>query len=404
MSNDAPVFPPQLDGLAVRARTVCVGAGLLFVIGGLMNPAQGLRSYLFAFLFWLGLGIGCQSLLMIHHLSGGRWGIGIRRILEAGSRTLRYAVVGFLPLAAGVGQVFPWTHPHENDVLLQKKLLYLNVPFFLARAAFYFASWGILAELLSKWSLARDHTGDARYTDRLQGLSGGGLVLMGLTITFASVDWAMSLNPHWFSTIYGILFMVGQTLSALAFVIVLVARIGPERPLDAVISKESVHDLGKLLFAFVMLWAYISLSQFLIIWSANLPEEVPWYVGRLSHGWQYVAMLLLFFHFVLPFALLLSRDLKRNARALAAVAGALLVIRLVDLYWLLAPDLIAAATPHEPGHASPPVQLAGHWLDLVAPLFLGGLWLWLFSRELLSRPLLTPGDPELQELLAEARA
>jgi hypothetical protein len=396
-SSGQPVFPPQLDGLAVWARTLGVAAGLLFVAGAAMNPAQGLRSYLFAFLFWLGLAIGCQSLLMIHHLSGGRWGIGIRRILEAGSRTLRYAVVGFLPLALGVSQLFPWTHPDPGDALLQKKLLYLNVPFFLARAAFYFASWGLLAQLLSKWSLARDEQGDARYTDRLQGLSGGGLVLMGLTITFASVDWAMSLNPHWFSTIYGMLFMVGQTLSALAFVIVLVAWLGAEKPLDATISRESVHDLGKLLFAFVMLWAYISLSQFLIIWSANLPEEIPWYIRRLSGGWQLLALFLVLFHFALPFVVLLSRDLKRNPRLLAMVASGLLLVRLVDLYWLIAPDLSGHGE-----HASH--GISAHGLDLLAPLFLGGLWVWLFARELRTRPLLTPGDPELQELLAEGRA
>src|SRR6185503_4214167 len=157
----------------------------------------------------------------------------------------------------------------------------------------------------------------ARVGDRLQGLSGGGLVLMGLTITFASVDWAMSLNPHWYSTIYGILFMVGQALSALAFVIVLVALMGDEDPLRAAISRETVHDLGKLLFAFVMLWAYMALSQFLIIWSGNLPEEIPWYIRRLSGGWQYLALILVFFHFLLPFLLLLSRDVKRNARTLA---------------------------------------------------------------------------------------
>jgi hypothetical protein len=199
--------------------------------------------------------------------------------------------------------------------------------------------------------------------------------------------------------------MVGQALSALAFVIVLVAWVGTEKPLDAVISKESVHDLGKLLFAFVMLWAYIQLSQFLIIWSANLPEEIPWYIHRLSGGWQFVALLLVFFHFVLPFVVLLSRDLKRNPRLLAMVAGGLLLVRLVDLYWLIAPDAIAAgerlAGGHAAGaHAAAP-GLHAHWLDLATPVFLGGLWLLLFSRELRSRPLLTPGDPELQELLAE---
>lgn len=397
MSEPKVALPPQLEEIARRARPLAVGGGLLWMIGGLMNSEQGLRSYLFAFLFWIGVAIGCQSILMIHHLSGGHWGLGIRRMLEAGSRTLRYAWVAFLPLALGLSKLYPWTHPDPNDALLQKKLVFLNAPFFLARAAFYFACWALLAHLLSKWSLERDRTSDPRYTDKLQGLSGGGLVLMGLTITFASVDWAMSLNPHWFSTIYGILFMVGQALSALSFMIVLVALAGQEKPLDSVISKESVHDLGKLLFAFVMLWAYISLSQFLIIWSANLPEEVPWYIQRLSGGWQYIALALVAFHFALPFVLLLSRNLKRNARVLARVAGGVFLVRLLDLFWLIAPDFQGHGAAAHHG-------LTVHWLDLVAPLFLGGLWLLLFTEELRSRPLLTPGDPELDELLAASHA
>lgn len=396
MSGPTTLLPPQFGRLAAKARPAALVAGLLWAVGAVLGPDQALRSYLFAFLFWVGVAIGCQSILMIHHLSGGHWGLGIRRILEAGSRTLRYAWLGFLPVALGLGRLFPWMHPAPDDALVQKKLVYLNAPFFLGRAAFYFACWALLAHFLSKWSLERDRGGDARLSDRLQGLSGGGLVLMGLTITFASVDWAMSLNPHWYSTIYGMLFMVGQTLSALAFVIVLVALAGDERPLDAVISRESVHDLGKLLFAFVMLWAYVSLSQFLIVWSGNLPEEIPWYVQRLSGGWQYVALILVFFHFVLPFLLLLSRDLKRNARVLAMVALGVFSVRLLDLFWLVAPDFQA--------HGEAAAGLAVHWLDVVAPVFLGAVWLAAFVRELASRPLLTPGDPELQEILAENHA
>lgn len=393
MNPPEPAFPAQIGVLAQRARRVAIVAGVLWLGGTALDPSQGLRSYLFAFLFWIGTAIGCQSILMIHHLSGGHWGLGIRRVLEAGSRTLRYAWLGFLPIALGLSRLFPWTHPDPSDALVQSKLLYLNAPFFLARAAFYFAAWAALAHFLSKWSLERDASGDPRLGERLQGLSGGGLVLMGLTITFSAVDWGMSLNPHWYSTIYGMLFMVGQALSALAFVIVLLAHFGEQRPLAAVVSRESVHDLGKLLFAFVMLWAYVSLSQFLIVWSANLPEEVPWYIQRLSGGWQYLALLLVVFHFALPFLLLLSRDLKRNARLLAAVAGGVLLARLLDLFWLVAPDL--------QGHGGHGAGLAVHWLDLAAPAFLGGAWLVLFAGELRSRPLLTPGDPELREVLAE---
>ncbi|MGE0452290.1 MAG: hypothetical protein AB7O37_06165 [Vicinamibacteria bacterium] len=393
MSATPIPLPPQLGVLGQRARAVGILAAVLCLVGAFTNPDQLYRSYLFGFLFWVGVAVGSLGLLMIHHLSGGVWGLGIRRILEAASRTLFFGVLAFAPVWLGIGRLFSWSHADvvARDPLVQQKAAYLNVPFFTARALFYFACWSLLAHFLSKWSLERDRTNDARFSERLQGISGGGLVLLGLTITFSSVDWAMSLNPHWYSTIYGVLFMVGQVLSALAFVILLIALIGHEKPLVDVISREAVHDLGKLLLAFVMLWAYMGVSQLIIVWSANLPEEIPWYIQRFEGGWRVIAVLLLVFHFALPFLMLLSRELKRNLRALALVAGGLFAVRLLDLFWLIAPDL--------QGHGSHGFQL--HWLDLVAPTAIGGLWIALFERELRSRPLLTPGDPELAELLGK---
>jgi hypothetical protein len=387
--------PASLDRL--RARGLVVGAaGLLATAaGGLAAPDQFFRSYLFGFLFWVGVGVGCQSILMIHHQSGGMWGLAIRRILEAGARVLIVSALAFLPLIFGIGRLYEWARPEAvaASATLQGKQAYLNVPFFLVRAAFYFAVWGALAHLLVRWSSRLDAGGDYERTSRrLRSLSGGGLLLMGLTITFASVDWAMSLDPHWFSTVYGILFMVGMALSALALVIVVVAWLGREKPLADVVSKETVHDLGKLLLAFVMLWAYISVSQFLIIWSGNLPEEIPWYLRRLGGGWQYLALALVLFHFALPFLLLLSRELKRNARALGLLAGALLAVRLLDLYWLVAPDLRGHG-----GHG-----IAVHWMDLTAALGLGGLWVAAFVDNLRRRPLVPVGEPEIRARLEAA--
>jgi Ni/Fe-hydrogenase subunit HybB-like protein len=216
---------------------------------------------------------------------------------------------------------------------------------------------------------------------------------MGLTITFSAVDWAMSLAPHWFSTVYGLLFMVGQVLSAMALVIVALALFGHHKPLVDVARPDVVHDLGKLMLAFIMLWAYLNLSQFLIVWSGNLPEEIPWYLQRLHGGWQYLALVMVVFHFVLPFLLLLSRDLKRDARLLALVAAGVLVARLVDLFWLIAPDL-------QGGHgASAHHGLSVHWLDFAAPIGMGGLWIAAFARELRGRPLLPLGEPELTEFI-----
>ena len=390
---DHPV-PPQLERLQRGAAVAAVVGILALLLGLVLDPTQFFRSYLLGFLFWIGIGVGCLSIAMIHHLSGGAWGVVIRRILEAGARTLRFAPLFFLPLAFGLPRVYEWAGPEAaHDEILKHKSLYLNPPFFLGRAAFYFVVWGLLAHYLNKWSLQMDRGPDARLSQRLEALSGGGLVLMGLTITFSSVDWAMSLDPHWFSTIYGMLFMIGQALSALAMVIVLVSLIGNEPPLLGVVRPSMIHDLGKLLLAFVMVWAYISFSQFLIVWSGNLPEEIPWYIRRLGSGWQWLALILVVFHFALPFLLLLSRDLKRNARTLGMVAAGVLLVRLVDLFWLVGPDM--------KGHGH---GLSVHWMDLAAAVALGGAWLWTFASNLKDRPLLPLGEPELREMLEAAEA
>ncbi len=394
MTTQAFPVPAQIGRLQQMALVAGAVGTLACAAGGFANPGQFFRSYLFGFLFWTGVGLGCLSLSMIHHLSGGAWGLLIRRILEAGARTLPYAALAFIPVAVGVKQIYVWASPAHDEAMremLAKKEAYLNVPFFIGRAAFYFLAWSLLAHFLSKWSLEQESGGDKeRLARRMRGVAGGGLLVMGLTITFASVDWAMSLEPHWFSTIYGVLFMVGQALSAMALVIALLSVIGTEQPLAGVISSRTVHDLGKLMFAFVMLWAYVNLSQFLIIWSGNLPEEIPWYIHRLSGGWQWMALVLVVFHFVLPFMLLLSRDLKRNGRALGLLAAGIFLVRLVDLYWLVGPEL------H--GHGG----FAVHWMDVAAAVGLGGLWLTVFAGQLKGRSLLATGDPEFAETFAAA--
>jgi hypothetical protein len=392
--------PPAVDRLQ-KGAIAAGGVGLLLcALGWFTNAGQFYKSWLFAFLFWIGLAIGCMSITLIHNLTGGMWGLVIRRLLEAGARTLPWFALIFVPIAIGLPHIYVWAQPDAvaKDALLQHKALYLNAPFFLARAVFFFVVWFVLGHFQTKWARELDEGRNyLKSSRRLRGLGGAGLLLMGLTITFSAVDWAMSLNPHWFSTVYGVLFMVGQALSAMAFIIVCLALLGGVPPLSRVLGKEQVHDLGKLMLAFVMLWAYISFTQFLIIWSGNLPEEVPFYIQRLHGGWQYLALALVLFHFVLPFAVLLSRDLKRNARTLALVAGLVLAVRVVDLYWLIGPDL---AGHHGPLQGS---GLQPHWLDLAALLAIGGLWVFLFGRELRSRPVLPAGEPEIKALL-EAHA
>jgi hypothetical protein len=395
VSSTSHPVPPQVDVLQRRA-FVGGAAGLLAsLLGALVSPTQFFHSYLFAFLFWNGIALGCLSLLMIQHLTGGRWGLAIRRLLEAGTRTVPVLVLLFLPVVLGLKRIYPWAGSPQSDPTIRHaidlKQAYLNVPFFLGRAVFYFAVWFLLAQVLNRVSLESDLGMDLRRARLLRSISGGGLLLMGLTITFMSVDWSMSLDPRWFSTIYGMLFMIGQALSALALCIVVISRIGVERPLSAVANADTLHDLGKLMLAFIMVWAYFSFSQFLIIWSGNLPEEIPWYLRRFQGGWRLVGLFLVVFHFAVPFLVLLSRGVKRRAKMIGMVALAILAVRVVDLFWLVRPEF-----PH--------TGLDLHWLDFTLPIGIGGVWLGVFAQQLKTRPLLPLGEPEVREMLAEAGA
>jgi hypothetical protein len=372
-----------LHRLARAARGAGLAGLAVSALGAVLDPTQLLRSWLVAWVFLTGTALGCLALLMIAHLTGGAWGAAIRRLLESGAGTLPLLALAFVPLALGVPHVWAWATPEAaHDHLLQEKALYLNVPFFLARAAVYFAAWIAVARTLVRWSTAQDERTDPAPRERMELWSRGGLVLLGLTMTFAAFDWLMSLEPRWFSTMYGVLFMGGSVVAALAFVIPVLAALA-HRPLATVVTAHEFHDLGKLLLAFVLLWAYFGFSQFLIIWSGNLPEETGWYLHRLGGGWQWVAGALVVLHFALPFALLLSRDLKRDARRLAALAATLWLVRWVDVWWLVAP-------------AFHPGDLALHWLDLATAVGLGGLWVAHFVRRLAARPLVPLHDPWLR--------
>jgi hypothetical protein len=369
-----------------RALAIGIGSMGLALAGTIVAPQQFFRSYLVAYLFWFGIALGSLAILMIYHITGGAWGAVIRRVLESATRTMPLLALLFIPLLFGLPDLYEWARPEEvaHDPILQHKSAYLNVPFFLARAAFYFLVWCIFAWFLSRWSQAQDETGDPAWVRRLENLSRGGLAALGITVTFASIDWAMSLEPHWYSTIYGILIAGGQILAAMAFVIPVAALLADDGPLSGVISAEQFHDLGKLMLAFVMLWAYFSFSQYLIIWSGNLTEEIPWYLRRLQGGWQWVGLALVVFHFAIPFVILLSRSLKRNARRLALVAMALVVMRFVDTFWLITP-------------AFSPAAFSVHWMDLATVVGLGGIWLSAFVWQLKGRPLVPLNDPSLPE-------
>jgi len=357
---------------------------LVSLLGAFTATEQFFRSWLLAYLFWFAISLGALPVLMLHHLVGGKWGFATRRLLESALQTLPLMTVLFVPLVFGLHHLYEWSHEDvvRQDIILQHKSTYLNVPFFIGRAAFYFAAWLGLAWFLNRWSSEQDRTGDVSIVHRFQRLSGPGLIIYALTITFASTDWVMSLEPHWFSTIYGMMFMVGQTLTALAFVIAILSLLGDAPPLSKFLGADTLNDLGNLLFAFIMLWAYLSFSQYLIIWSGNLPEEIPWYLRRSSGGWQWIAVGLALFHFAIPFFLLLIRRNKRRRQVISGIAIAVVVMRLVDLMWLIVPA-------HEP-------SVHVHWLDIVTLAGIGGLWLAGFSKHLRKRSLLPLGDPEFR--------
>jgi len=282
--NGGATLRNQLD--RIQSRSLIAGAAVLSicVVAAVFDKSQFLRSYLVGYLFWLSIAVGSVALLMLHHLAGGNWGFVIRRILESAARTIPVMALLFVPLLLGLSVLYVWARPHAAIAgeSLQPNRAYLNIPFFLARTALYFAVWIALAGLLNRWSRAQDQTGELNLARRFQVLSGPGIIVYALTVTFASIDWVMSLEPLWYSTIYGVIFIVGQGLSTLAFAIIMLSLLAQHEPLAEVVKPEHFHDLGNLMFAFLMLWAYTSFSQLLIIWSANLPEEIPWYVRRLN--------------------------------------------------------------------------------------------------------------------------
>jgi hypothetical protein len=396
--------PPVADLARPRQRALIVGVvGLVAcAIAFVFDRDHFFRSWLISYWLFLGFALGGLGLMMMQHLSGGQWGV-FRRIFEASSRTFPLLLVLFLPLLFGLKTLYPWANPElvRTDEVLRHRELYLNTPFFLIRVAVYFISWIGLALVLNRLS-ARQDSGDVSVNLPIQRWSGGGIVLYGLTVMFAGIDWVMATNPHWFSTIFGFLSMGGHGLEALAFTILVATFLFPRPPMSGLLKPSHFHDLGKLTFAFIMLWAYFNFSQYLLTYAANLVEEVPYMIVRIHNGWQYLALFLVFGHFFIPWLLLLSRNLKRRPRQLVIIAIWLLVARYADVLMLISPEFTASG-PNI--HTLPGEQVSHfflHWTDLAAPAAIGGLWVWMFFVELGKRPLFAAGDPYLRESLANA--
>jgi hypothetical protein len=441
---DLPVEWDRLRRLALVAAAGGVAAFvvlgvLLYFAGGLTSPQQYFLSYLVAFIYWVGISAGSLVLLMIQYLSGGAWGLVLRRVFEAAARILPFGLVLAVPLIItvfmGDYSLYPWAH-HAEAAELGKKVAYLNAPFWTVRTVIYFGIWTVLAYFLTRWAAIQDQgplppgsmmaAGDGhrqltpgapgtglrsaevdaetritaypppgsvngegllQFQRRFRLLSGPGLALYGLCITFGSIDWGMSLEPHWYSTMYPLLFAVGQLLNAMAFGVVTILLLSRRAPLADAVNRSHRRDFGSLLLTFVMFWGYMAICQFLLIFAENLPEEVPWYLRRSYGAWKVPLVLIFVFHFVVPFLLLLSRDVKQNPRTLLGAAGLLLVMRFVDIFWWIEPSYI-----HDG-------QYAFWLLDLAALVGVGGAWLYLFLGLLRSRPLLPLRDPYLTEAL-----
>jgi hypothetical protein len=386
----------------LQRTALLVGAALLVIcaVYGLFRPTAFFRAYLVAFLFLLGLPLGSAALLMVQHLTGGMWGTVLRPMLEAGMRTLPLLVLFFLPVLLRLHFLYPWMYPDAeelvHDAAMQQKIAsYLNAPFFMLRAAVYFAIWFVVAFFLNRWSVEQDRERSPELPRRFRLLSGPGLGLYGLAITFASIDWFMSLEPKWYSSIYAVI-AVGMLLTAFAFAVLVTAWLADRPPVAEYATPLVLNDLGNLMLAFTMLWAYVSFSQFLLIWAGNLPEEISWFKDRFDAGWGWLAMALVLFQFVVPFVLLLSKDVKQNPRSLAATALLVLVLRLIDALWTVGP----VSTEYPSVRVLSDVAWWDQWLMVALPVGLGGLWLGVFLWQLQKRPLVFVRELVLEEGLA----
>ena len=396
MSAPTSFAPPVADLAGLGRKGLAAGLVGLAASGAgfAMAPDRFFRSWLMGWVFVFGIALGAWAILLVHTLSRGAWGLVVRRTLGAAARTIPLFALFAVPVLLGLPKLYPWADAARvaHDEILHHQSKYLNVPFFLGRLALYFVVWAGGVRLVTGLSRRQDTSDDPAGLERkMQAVAGPALILHILAVSFFSFDVMMSLNPHWFSTIYGLYLLGGQAVSGMAFLILAALFLSGREPMSRVLRATHVHDWGKLLLAFMMLWSYFAFSQFLIVWSGDLPEEIGFFKDRFVGGWGAVALGLVLLHFAVPFLLLLSRDLKRDVKKLSVVAALLLVMRWIDIWWLALP-------------AFSPKQLSFHWLDVAAPVAMGGFFLWAFTTRLASEPLLPARDPNLAAALEAAEA
>ncbi|HTS50027.1 MAG TPA: hypothetical protein VMH05_18895 [Bryobacteraceae bacterium] len=386
-------YRPQMDRFQRNALIVGVIALAVSVLGLVQNATHFWQSYLFGFIFWAGLALGCLGIFFLHNVVGGNWGVAIRRFIEAGVRTLPLVALAAIPVLFAVKMLYSWTNPEvrAHDFAVGHKAVYMNVPFFIARTVLYFLIWFFFGYRILRMANEHDRTGDPALFKKIKGASAPALLIFVVSTTYAFIDWIMSLEPDWYSTIYPWMFTVGQVVLTFAFMISLLVLLSRREPFIGFLKPAHYHDLGNLLLAFTMVWAYMSFAQLLIIWAENLPDEIPWYIRRFSGGWGYLAWFISIFHFCIPFFLLLMRFIKRNANFLRTLAIWIIIVRIVDVFWIVEP----AFRQH---------GLEVYWTDLAVLIGLGGVWLWAFVGNLKARPLLVPSDPRNTYSRVQVRA
>jgi len=390
--------PPIVKVLGQRSLIIGLAASVIALIIAFANPTVFFRGYLVSYMDWLGVCLGSMAIVMVRHMTGGGWGTVIRRVLGASMRTLPLLILLFIPLLFAVPRLYPWAMPLSSisDPAIREHLEkhsfilhdYLTYRGFVLRAIVYFAIWFLLQYLLSKFSFEHNKPPFADSSARFKMVSAPGIILYAFTISFAAIDWIMSLNPSWFSTIYGLIFVAGELIAALAFAIVIERILFNYEPMKTLLKPKYVHDHGNFMLAFTMLWAYFSFSQWLVIWAGNLPDEITWYFRRLHGGWQFVGLFLVVFHFFVPFFILLSRPFKRDITRLVWLGAWMLIVRYIDLFWHVEPSFSTTFT----------VTVA----DIVIPFAMGGIWIWYFCRNLASHPLVPAYDATAQDVLEAA--